>query len=150
MSNKFVLRNAILDDSIEISQLETNNFAMDAFSQRQIKYLITKAKSFFVVAENNNKIVASMVLLNRQNYSNLRLYSIVVDEKFRGHGVARQLMDYAITKAVKLNKKAISLEVRIDNFNAIVFYERYGFIKSSILKSYYEDETDAWRMNLFL
>ncbi len=150
MSDKFVLRNAILDDSLEISLLETNNFAIDAFSQRQIKYLITKAKSFFVVAEYNNIIVASMVLLNRQNYSNLRLYSIVVDEKFRGQGIALQLLNYAITKTIKLNKKSLSLEVRMDNVEAIVFYEKYGFVKSSVLKSYYKDETDAWRMNMFL
>lgn len=150
MSDKFVLRDAILDDIHKISQLEAGNFALDAFSHRQIKYLITKAKSFFIVAEHNDNIVASMVLLNRQNVENLRLYSIVVDKKYRGQGIAKQLLDYAVNKTVQLNKKSISLEVRVDNTNAILFYEKYGFVKSSVLKSYYKDETDAWQMSMFL
>ncbi|MDD4149443.1 MAG: N-acetyltransferase [Bacteroidales bacterium] len=150
MSDKIVLRNAILTDSHKICQLETNNFALDAFSQRQIKYLITKAKSFFVIVEVDNSIAASMVLLNRKNVGNLRVYSIVVDEKFRGQGIARKLLDYAVVMAIKLNKKSLSLEVRINNTNAIVFYEKYGFKKTTVLKSYYKDETDAWQMKIAL
>jgi len=150
MSDKIVLRNAILTDSHKICKLETNNFNTDAFSLRQIRYLITKAKSFFVIGEVDNNIVASMVLLNRKNVENLRVYTIVVDEKFRGQGIARKLLDYAVVMAIKLNKKSLSLEVRINNTNAIVFYEKYGLKKTTVLKSYYKDETDAWQMKMTL
>jgi ribosomal protein S18 acetylase RimI-like enzyme len=36
--------------------------------------------------------------------------------------------------------------VKVTNKIAIRFYEQYGFHKSRIVRGYYEDGADAWRM----
>lgn len=54
------------------------------------------------------------------------LDSIAVDERARGRGVARALIEYALTQARKAGKK-LSLIVEVDNVAALKAYAKMGF-----------------------
>lgn len=78
----------------------------------------------------------------------IRLYSLAVDPRYRGRGLARTLTRAVIdaTRARQLGE--VSLEVRADNQAAIDLYESLGFTLERIRPAYYGDGMDAWRMLL--
>lgn len=102
---------------------------------------------FFWVWEEDGKIAG---------YSNLRiildeaeLNRIVVQEKFRGRGIAKQLMDTMVSFSSQKGVTAITLEVRISNCIAQNLYRVYGFKQEGIRRNYYfdpvEDAVIMWK-----
>ena len=71
-------------------------------------------------------------------YDKAQIEYIFVDEKYRQSNIATQLLKKMIEDLVSKNIKNITLEVRIDNNQAIKFYEKNGFEKVSIRKNYYK------------
>jgi len=59
------------------------------------------------------------------------IQAIAVDEKMRGHGVGKQLMEYIENRARKEGNTSISLDVSSKNSKAISLYEKRGMIKDS-------------------
>ena len=77
--------------------------------------------------------------------------TIAVDENYRNRGFGAALIKAMVGLAKKLNKKAMYLEVREDNYNAIELYKSMGFELSYIRKGYYPSITgrkDALVMRL--
>jgi [ribosomal protein S18]-alanine N-acetyltransferase len=72
--------------------------------------------------------------------------TLYVPEPFRQKGVATQLLEYGINFAQHLQLKRITLEVSEHNFPALHLYEKYGFMKRTVRKNYYPDQSDAWLM----
>ena len=57
----------------------------------------------------------------------LELYSLYLDAKWHGTGIAQSLMDWAIATARSRGATHLQLTVYIDNRRARRFYEKYGF-----------------------
>lgn len=55
---------------------------------------------------------------------------LAVHPKWQGHGIARQLMDYAERFAIENNYASIRLNVYSGNLRAINFYQRRGYKKT--------------------
>lgn len=70
---------------------------------------------------------------------------IGVESAFQGKSIGHQLLEYVINDSRKANMKIIELCVNINNYNAIEFYERNGFIK---IKK--DKDIDQYLMALFL
>lgn len=84
-----------------------------------------ESRAVVAVAEIEGEVVA---------YCNLRAWpaggwidQIVVDEKRRGGGVGRALLDYVVEKAKEKGYWKINLIVSESDIGAITFYEKYGF-----------------------
>ena len=84
-----------------------------------------KDKAVVAVAEIEGDVVA---------YCNLRAWpaggwidQIVVDEKLRGRGIGRALLDHIVKKAKEKDFWKISLIVSASDTGANAFYEKYGF-----------------------
>ena len=71
-------------------------------------------------------------------YDRYEIEFIGVLEEYRNKGIGSKLMEY-------LNNKNVSLEVDVNNTNAIKLYEKYGFKKVSVRKNYYQGH-DAYLM----
>jgi len=82
----------------------------------------------------------------RSASSRAELVSIAVNPKNRGKGIASALMDSTLRRLRRRGVCRFHLMVKVTNTAAIRFYERYGFHKSRIVRGYYEDGTDGWRM----
>ena len=67
-------------------------------------------------------------------YERVEINNFLVKEIHRNCGIGNTLLKF-LTETVD---KTISLEVRIDNYNAIHLYEKYGFKKQAIRKNYYD------------
>lgn len=144
------IRRAVAQDLDAIDAIEHTCFDDDAFSRPQLAYLIGKAQGVCYVACSGKRVVGYISLLTRRNAANVRIYSVAVDPMIRNFGAGRALVAEAIAHAQREGLREVTLEVRTDNTSAIALYTRNGFVAGRLLKAYYHDGADAWRMRLRL
>lgn len=131
-----------------IVRIEQGCFDDDAFTRRQLSYLVRKAQGGCYVALLGGRVAGYISLLARRGCRNLRIYSVAVAAEARGHGVGQALVDKAVAEARRMSLREVTLEVRTDNISALALYTRKGFLPDRLLKNYYHDGTDARRMVL--
>jgi len=137
------LSRAELADLPELMDLENRLFTSDCISRRQFRYLLTKANGIAVKLTENHTLYGYMVLLKRKRCSNLRVYSICVDESVQQRGFGRVLLDYAEEVAVRDKHSSVTLEVSENNSAAIKFYQAGGYCLTGRKIRYYEDGSTA-------
>ncbi len=140
-----VIRPAIKEDLDALVALENASFEGDRISRRQFNYLLKKGNASILVAELDGRLVGDLVLLYSRATSVARLYSIAVDERMRGKGIARTLMQAAEREAWDHQRAYLRLEVRKDNHAAISLYESLDYRRLGEHPDYYDDHMDAWR-----
>ncbi len=87
-----------------------------------------------------NKIAFLSSAFTPTQRANARILSIAVSGKFRGRGVAGQLLGKAIQYFSIRKANVVRLEVRPDNAAAISLYEKWNFV----LKGYTQDSQGKW------
>ncbi len=133
------IRIATLADLRSIFEIENLCFAIDQFSQRQLRYLITKAKASVIVIESSSDIAGYSILLTPKNLKSARIYSLAIHPNEKGKGLGQMLVQHLLSVAVNSGYQQVNLEVRDDNTTAIRLYESLGFQQTAIKEDYYED-----------
>ena len=142
------IRPATAGDLDAVECVERRSFPEgEAFTRRQLRYLLTHAQGASYAATRDGAVVGYISLLMRRTAQNLRIYSVAVDPAARGCGAGQALLDAAIALARRLGLREVTLEVRTDNDSAIRLYARKGFRPGKLLRGYYPDGTDARRMS---
>jgi ribosomal protein S18 acetylase RimI-like enzyme len=139
------IRRAREDDHVALVALENSVFSIDRMSARQWRHHLGNSGAEVLVATRDGDIVAAAVLFFRPGSRIARLYSIAVSVRARGVGVGDRLLASAERAARARGCVALRLEVRSDNPAARSLYERRGYVRFGIRKSYYEDGQDALR-----
>ena len=85
-----------------------------------------------LVYKKDNRIIA--YLYYSEIYERIEINDIEVDEQYRNMGIGTELLN----KLTEIVQKSISLEVRINNYNAIKLYKKFGFQEKAIRKGYYQ------------
>lgn len=98
------------------------------------------AFNHILIYEKDNKVVA--FLDYSKMYEKMEINYIFVIEEYRKNHIAYDLIKYMIDNNQFEN---ITLEVNINNLNAIKLYETHGFKILSIRKKYYNG-TDGYLM----
>ena len=121
-------------DTILIEEIE-NTFT-EAFKDKKIledlkrnifsKYFILKEKSNIIGYVNYYDL-----------YDRFELAYIEVKEEYRHQNYGSKLLEYLINIGKDHNIENITLEVNVNNENAIKLYEKYMFIKVAIRSKYY-------------
>ena len=78
--------------------------------------------------------------------SSARIMMFAVDPEHRSRGVGSGIMAAFRQRAAMHGVRSITLEVRIQNEDAISFYRKRGFIPCGVLQGLYRDGGDALRM----
>ena len=87
-------------------------------------------ESYIAVTETENQIVGfCKVGINGENG---KLDYLVVKEEFRGKGLGKELMDWAMLMFTRNNVRHIEVKV-IDGNPTIHLYEKYGFKMKSLI-----------------
>ena len=136
-----MVRNAKEEDIEAINKLGLlldNNFP-HLFN---IKKLLNDKYSKIYVYTNESEIIGFIHITKL--YETIDIINIVVDEKNRHQGVGTVLIDYMISGADP-NIELITLEVAVDNENALSLYKKFGFEIINMRKSYYFNK-DAYLM----
>jgi len=74
------------------------------------------------------------------------ILNIAVDPAYRGRGLGKRLLEYALDYCRRLGAERVELEVRTGNDPAIALYRKYGFVIRERLPFYYSDGEDAFVM----
>lgn len=109
------------------------------------RFLVSESAEVWVATERG-VVVGDAIVLYRRGFASARLYSIVVDPRWRGRGVAGALLERAERAARERGAVAMRLEVRSDNDGAIRLYRARGYESVGTTDHYYEDGGDAVRM----
>lgn len=136
---------ATLDDLPELISLLAVLFAQEeefvpdhAAQQRGLAMIIgNKDCGVILVARNEGKIIAMVnILFTVSTALGARvgiLEDMVVDPSARGGGVGSLLLDAAIAKALECRCQRLTLLTDHDNHPAHRFYERHGFLQSTMV-----------------
>ena len=147
------IRQARETDLEQLLLIENNCFSSDKINRRQMCYLLSRAKAeMFVAADVSDVVVGYGVIftpqLNPQQFRSARLYSLAVCSKFRGRGLANQLLTELLLVVQQKGYRVCTLEVRKSDKATQLLYQRFGFKPVRSLPAYYDDGEDGLRMQL--
>ena len=137
---------ATLEDLDQLVDLEQRCFDSDRMSRRSFRRMLTRANAALLVDRDGGRVRGYALVLFHAGSSLARLYSLAVDPADRGHGIARALLAEAERIASERDCVDMRLELRRDNREALQLYENAGYRQFEVQADYYEDHTDAIRM----
>ena len=164
------LRIATVQDIDCLQYIEKTCFTTDRLSKSRFKFYINAPHAELIVAQRsteekaNNKrnegergsslpissILGYGLLLLRRGTQLTRLYSIAVLPQARGLGIAEKLINGLGERALQRGKRFMRLEVAVSNTGAIALYNKLGFSQFGMYTDYYQDHSDAIRMQKLL
>ncbi|MAM89643.1 GNAT family N-acetyltransferase/peptidase C39 family protein [Allohahella sp. A8] len=148
------IRVATANDLPVLLELENSSFDHDKLSRRSFRRFLDSETASLQVATvdtTEGEAVAAYVLTLFHKGSNLaRIYSIAVDKRFAGRGIASRLLNAAEAVAVERHCIAMRLEVSEDNAAAIALYKKHEYRHFGVLDDYYEDHQPALRYQKLL
>lgn len=103
----------------------------------------------FLVAEING-MIAGFVVGYRPSETTGRIFSLAVHPDHQRKGIGAALLKELIHILFQNGARELVLEVRMSNFGAKKFYEKYGFSIYGIKEKYYNDGEAAYLMKLNL
>lgn len=127
-------------------ELETLCFTSDQLSRRSFQRWIKGDGSICLVLELDGCICGYGLVLLRKGTRQARLYSIALHPDTRGRGYAGALILALEAAAVEEGRLFMRLEVAKQNQGAIHLYQRLGYRVFAEVADYYEDHSDALRM----
>jgi ribosomal protein S18 acetylase RimI-like enzyme len=139
------ISDARMTDIGALAALETASFHADRLSPRSFRRLAGSASAALRIARVGGDPAGYCLLLFRAGTTVARLYSIAVDPRHRGGGLAGRLVEDAERIARKRGRTVLRLEVREDNHAALRLYKRLGYRTFGRYQHYYADGADALR-----
>lgn len=141
-----VFRLAVVEDLPALLALEQHCFSTDRLSRRSFHRLIHRGHGQLWVLAQDGPLLGYAVLLFRRGSTVARLYSIAIAGQARGGGLGSRLLAHLETCAAAHGCDVLRLEVRVDNPAALALYEGNGYRRFALRHGYYQDHTDAWRL----
>jgi ribosomal-protein-alanine acetyltransferase len=122
-------------------EIEKKSFQQEAFTKKQIAYLLTDYNAISLVARVNGEIVGFAI--GKMDVARGKLYGhILTVETLPSHrrmGIAEKLLENLETLFRQKGAAESRLEVREDNAAAISLYQKLGYRPVGKLKKYYGD-----------
>lgn len=137
-----MIREMRKEDLSRILELEEQLFVSDPWPESVFLYEMNENPfaSLYVYEEDGRVIGYADLWIT---YEQAQLANIAVAKEAWGRGIGRALLDYITDQAVKKGCENLTLEVRVSNERAKRLYEKNGFIKAALRRSYYENGEDA-------
>lgn len=141
-----IVRPAGLTDLPALLEVERRCFATDRLDRRNFRYTLTHAKALCLVGEVNGQVAGYAIVAFHAGTTIARLTSLGVAPEQRRSGLGLRLLVAAEDAALHRGCRSVRLEVRRDNAAAIALYIRCGYHVFASYLDYYEDGTDALRL----
>jgi len=130
----------------QLLELEQRCFVTDRLSRRSMRRFLANEQSVFRVALQQQRCIGYVLIVFHRGTRLARMYSLAVGPEWQGHGVARRLVGSGEAEAQERGALYIRLEVNNTNERAIGLYQSMGYIRFGLLHDYYDDHSDALRM----
>lgn len=120
-----------------------NDYMIEKFqSASAIKEQLEENVSYCLICTDDNEQAGFIAFYPRE--TELYLSKFYLHKTKRGQGMARQMMNYVINEARKINASSVTLNVNKGNELAIAVYEKLGFRK---IRSEKIDIGSGWYMD---
>ena len=123
--------------------LDKELFPYSPWSSGQYREEISAPTRRFIVAVDEGQSVIGYAGVFAPGGAEADILTVGVISKYRGQGIARELMAGITKWAIDQGSIAMMLEVKTDNAAAISLYESLGYSKLSIRKDYFGSGLDA-------
>jgi ribosomal-protein-alanine acetyltransferase len=125
----------------ELYEIEKHCFEHEAFSKRELAYLLADYNAIGLAAEVEGEIVGFAIARVdiRRNAPFGHILTVDVTPACRRRGIARKLLHEIEAMLKEKGVKECRLEVREDNFAALSLYQKLGYKKMGTLERYYGD-----------
>lgn len=133
-----------------IEVLERDNFCEEAFSRKQIKYLLKSPNSVAIVATADGSLVGYIIGMHRRVSNTCHICTLCLHVDFRHRNIASRLLSELEKACILKGVSHLTLEVREDNLPALRLYKKSGFIESERVAGYYSDGSTAIKMEKHL
>jgi ribosomal protein S18 acetylase RimI-like enzyme len=140
------IRAARAEDLDRLLVLENRCFEHDRLSRRSFRHFLSSDTASCLVAERDGELLGYVLVLFHGRTALARLYSMAVAPEHRAQGLGRILLNAAEAVALDGGAAIMRLEVHPANFAAIALYRRAGYLEFGIYRGFYEDDSDALRM----
>ena len=137
---------ARVEDLDRLLTLENRCFELDRLSRRSFRHFLASDTASCLVAERAGELLGYALVLFHGRTALARLYSMAVAPEHQGQGLGRVLLEAIETTALDAGAAVMRLEVHPQNFAAIALYRRAGYLEFGVYRGFYEDESDALRM----
>jgi len=145
INTEFTIRELLLSDyskhyNVLLNQLSPTKFNLNQFQISLHKIQSNNNHKIFVIESNQNKKIIGTItiLIEKKLIHNLscvgHIEDVIVDKNFRGLGLGKKLVDYAITYCKNNSCYKVILNC---NENLIHFYENCGFLHKNYEMSLY-------------
>jgi ribosomal protein S18 acetylase RimI-like enzyme/predicted double-glycine peptidase len=145
-----MIRPATLEDLDALVDVENRCFESDRMSRRSFRHMLTKANAVTLVDEAEGKLRGYVLVLFHAGTSLARLYSIAVDDRYRGQGLGRALVEAGEEAVRDAGCVDMRLEVRADNPGSLTLFRNLGYRQFGTHADYYEDHMEALRFEKLL
>lgn len=121
--------------SDENSEEDMEKYLRENFSYEQIESEIKKEGSLFYIVEDKDEVVAYMKInfdkaqTEEGHLNTLEIQRIYILQEYKGRKIGKRLIEIAKSVAEENELNYVWLGVWENNFNAIKFYEKQGFVK---------------------
>ncbi len=126
-------------DALVCAQIEADNFS-EPWSEKSFLDAMSDKSTLFYVVCADNRVVGYYVA--RNICDEINLYTIAVDDNYKGYGFGKALLLHLIEQSQSQNALFIGLEVRASNAKAIALYERNGFVRTGNRCDFYKKPTE--------
>jgi len=121
-----------------------------AYSAREMRYFLGRPSAVRIVGEQNGKILGFVIAdcfhPRRSEQCMGQIITIDVVNEARRTGLGAKLLNAVEEKIRAAGGVYVSLETAVDNFAALRFYKKHGYVGLKILPNYYLDSIDALLM----
>ncbi len=121
------------------------NSLSEKYSESLFQEIYMNWPDGFLVSEISGSVVG-FITGRKTSRSDARILMLAVLEPYRSLGIGSVLIRQFIESAGVYGVINIRLEVRTDNVRGIGFYQKHGFLVTSIMRNYYSDGSDAYVM----
>lgn len=132
----FTVRKAEFSDLEQVYEIEKES--INSWTYNQFAEELERNFSVFLVAESAGVIAGYAIAWIVAD--ELQLNSIAVSKLFRRNGIGTKLLQKLVENDNCMNCNSILIEVRKNNFEAVIFYKTEGFEITGCRKNYYMDD----------
>ncbi len=115
-----------------------------AYSRRDMRAYLQAPGADCLVAESNSQICGFCITM--EHNANAYIVTIDVLAAFRKRGIGTALIVEAEKRLAAASVRRIALDTAVDNLSAIAFWQKHGYRKIGVRKSYYPNGRDAFAM----
>ena len=140
-----------IDQDIEAVELLINKHLSEPYSVYVYRFFLNNWPELCLMAKCGDELVGS-IISKVETHRDVRLRGYIgmlaVEEKFRGRGIAKQLIGKSLDIMIAKGCDEIILETEVVNKKALKLYEGFGFVRVKRLYRYYMNKHDAYRLIL--